>query len=80
MGQVTSGAVREIHRAYVAVLLTGSDEARQKAKAARNAAWDLNDRLRSRGDSIDAPNPFALSDAFGAAAHEFVQVAERELA
>lgn len=79
MVDVTGGALREIQRTYVSVLLTGSSEAKQKAKTARNSAWDLNDRLRVRDDDIDVQKLFAQFDAFSVAAREFVQVAEREL-
>ena len=79
MGEITGGAMREIQQAHVAVLLTGSAEAKRTAKAARNAAWDLNDRLRGRVDRVDAEKLFDLFDAFTLAAKEFVQVAEREL-
>ena len=79
VGAVTGSAVREIQQTYVAVLLVGSDEARKKAKAARDAAWELNDRLSGRGDKTDAPKLFSLLDAFSDAARAFVQVAQHEL-
>lgn len=80
MGELTGGAVREIHRAYVAVLLSGSKKAKAKAKAARTAAWDLNDRLNGQVYGVDGVrNLFVLLEAFRTAAGEFVEVAEQEL-
>jgi hypothetical protein len=79
MGAITGGSLREIHQAYVAVLLAGSDEARKKAKAAHTAAWDLNDRLRGRDGGLDVTKLGNLLSAFSEATFQFVKLAEREL-
>jgi hypothetical protein len=79
MGAITGGSLREINEAYVAVLLAGSDGAKKKAKVARNAAWDLNDRIHGRNGGLDVAKLGALLKAFSDAAYEFVQLAEREL-
>jgi uncharacterized membrane protein YccC len=79
MGAITGMSLREIHQAYVAVLLADSDEARKKAKAARNAAWDLNDRLHGRNGGLDVPKLGELLNLFSNSSYEFVQLAEREL-
>jgi hypothetical protein len=80
MGEITGKSIREIHQAYVTVLLAGSEEARNRAKTARNVAWDLNDRLQGRGDELNLDQLGRLFAAFSDAARSFVQLAEHELA
>jgi hypothetical protein len=79
MGEISGRSIREIHQAYVAVLLAGSEEAKKRAKAARNAAWDLNDRLHGRGGGLNLDTLGDLFAAFSDAARLFVQCAEQEL-
>jgi uncharacterized membrane protein YccC len=79
MGEVTGRAVREIQRTYVAVMLAGSEEARVKARAAHDAAWELNDRLHGRSEnSTGVQDLFSLFDAFTVATNGFVRAAEAE--
>jgi len=81
MGAITGSAVREIQKTHMAVLLVGSDEAKQKAKTACDAAWELNDWLRERKRSYTPAMPKlgSLLDSLSDAAFEFVKTAQHEL-
>ena len=79
IGQISGRSIREIHQAYVAVLLTGSKEAKNRAEAARNAAWDLNDRLHGRAGGLDHETLGNFVNKFTDAARLFVERVEHEL-
>jgi hypothetical protein len=77
MGEVTGGAVREIQKAYLPVLLTGSRQAKAKADRARVAAWHINDCVHHHVPL--PPEGYAgLMAEFAKAGAEFVEQAEAE--
>ena len=78
MGAVTGEAVGRIQQAYGVVRLVGSEDARAKARVAWSAAWDLSNLLNTPGDKLSKLG--TTFDAFSAAAREFVDQAEAEVA
>jgi hypothetical protein len=75
---ISGQAVGLIQHEYVAVLLVGSERAKQAALKAHSAAWDLSNlHGGSRGDLFKKDLQDYL-DKFRDAAREFVAVAENE--
>jgi hypothetical protein len=77
----TGVAVGRIQQTYAAVRLVGSDKARDKAKAALDAAWDLSNLFHTPHRTSEFLEKFGPTlDAFTAAARDFVKQAEAEVA
>ncbi len=77
---ITGETVGRIQQANAAVRLVGSGEARTKAKAALDAAWDLSNLFNTPHTTqqlLDNLSP--TLEAFTDAAREFVKQAEAEV-
>lgn len=73
--KITGEAVREIQRAYVAVRLVGSKEAKQTAGEVMSAAWEIYFCLYE-GDAAERKQLDGIFDAFVKASAKFIKLAE----
>jgi hypothetical protein len=78
MGSATGEAVGHIQQTYAVVRLVGSADARIRAKAALDTAWDLSNWFNTPRENRSKLGP--TFDAFRDAAREFLEQAEGEVA